>query len=105
MNYVERKLFSSEANNTSMPFDFDTWLKLAQSDPEAFELQRRSVINGLVVTMVCRDDSLEKMRSNILHQPIDLPSQEILPGMMEALGKAFGQLNEEFTFRVRQWQK
>lgn len=103
MKRVDQDSFAIESNSKVAPFDFDAWQKLAQSDPDEFELKRRVVLDGLVEKMHCRDDSLIKALERIEQQRSKRPAHEVLPWMMKELGKAFKQLNEEFTFRANRW--
>lgn len=103
MKHVDRDSFSLESNSKPVHFDFDAWQKLAQSDPEEFELRRRMLLNGLVEKLSCRDETLLKMRAHIEQQRNMQPPREVLPQAMQELAKAFKQLNAEFSFRAKRW--
>lgn len=103
MNHMHEGTYMTNASKPITEFDFDAWLKLAQSDPASFEQKRRQEINGLIEKMSCRDDLVHKIRARIERQRNNLPSQEVLPWMMQELSEAFSQLNAEFEYQAAHW--
>lgn len=103
MNHMHEGTCMTNASKSITEFDFDAWLKLAQSDPESFEQKRRQEIDCLIEKMSCRDALVSKMWARIERQRNNLPCHEVLPWMMQELSDAFSQLNAEFEYQASHW--
>jgi len=102
MKHADRDSFAIGTHSKVTSFDFDAWLKLAQSDLEAFEQKRSMVIDDFISNKNCRDDSLIRMRERIELQRNKRSIQDVLPWLMKELANSFGQLNKEFAARTLQ---